>query len=106
MAFQDDRPVNQEVLYDADGNAVSVVLDGTVYRLATDTKLATSDEVIGRIKITNGSSNANINTDGCFELGVRDDEVLNVLHLVLSELRLLTRILTYAAEAEFEGEDS
>lgn len=40
MAFIGNRPVVQSILYDADGYAVGVDLDGVLYRLQTDAKVA------------------------------------------------------------------
>lgn len=44
----DDHVVGNQVLYDKDGNAVSVVLDGTTYRLAVDANVTqeTGDVVV------------------------------------------------------------
>lgn len=47
MSFIEDRPICQEILYDKDGNPVGVILDGSIYRLQAESKVAkgTSDLV-------------------------------------------------------------
>lgn len=44
------------ILYDANGNPVSVVQDSSVYRIASYAKLQAGDETAGRFKITDGSN--------------------------------------------------
>jgi len=51
------------IIYDASGNAVSVVQDGATYRLSSYAKLQAGDETAGRFKITDGTNVAGVLDD-------------------------------------------
>lgn len=81
------------VLRDTSGNAIGVVLDGTVYRLQVQTKLVNED-----------GDEIDFAEDGGQEtLEVADQSVRDLLQRIFDELRRMNAMLAYATEADWKG---
>jgi len=67
-----------QVLYDAAGNVVGVVQDGSVYRLQTEAQLATG----AKVQLTDGTNDASITADGKLNVTVATGATKAVFELL------------------------